>query len=73
MVVYLQANAFKEMPDVLCTCENIRILSMADNCIAELPAEIGRLSSLRELDMRKNDLSRLPGSLASGCRELERM
>ena len=56
-------NKLDSLPISICSCINLRILSLSDNCITDLPDDIGRLSSLQVLNLCNNRISYLPFSL----------
>jgi Leucine-rich repeat (LRR) protein len=60
---------WKALPACLVALENLRILYLENNCIAELPAELRGLRSLEELYVQDNQLIRIPPSIGA-CRAL---
>lgn len=57
-------NRLISLPDSICSCLRLRILSLAENNIVSLPDEIGRLSNLQVFNLCSNRLKHLPTSLS---------
>lgn len=57
-------NKIEFLPDSICSCLSLRILSLAENNLKCLPENIGRLTSLQVLNLCNNYLTYLPYSLS---------
>ena len=59
----LNCNKIDKIPDTICQCKNLQILSLRVNKITELPVAIVQLYKLKRLDLSGNIIRRLPESL----------
>jgi Leucine-rich repeat (LRR) protein len=56
----------RELPDGICSRDNLEKIDLSSNAMTNLTDEIGDLASLRKLTLDQNSLSQLPvrGTLA---------
>ncbi|EJD52319.1 L domain-like protein [Auricularia subglabra TFB-10046 SS5] len=59
----LDHNAFRVLPDSICSLTQLTSLSFTDNQVDKLPDQIGQLEKLETLNVRNNNLSELPASI----------
>lgn len=63
MIFYLfsaDENLLRSLPNEICSCSNLTILSVRGNKLTKIPVDIGRLTQLRVLNIVNNFLSNLP-------------
>lgn len=65
----LNSNRLRDLPRPLFLCQELRLLSIADNDVSQLPAAIGQLPHLQLLDARRNVLHDVPADLKA-CKRL---
>lgn len=61
--LFADDNNLQQLPDEICYCNNLTVLSVSRNRINELPSNIGQLSELKVLNIVRNCISTLPVSL----------
>lgn len=61
--LFADDNHLQQLPDEICYCNNLTVLSVSRNRITELPSNIGQLSELKVLNIVRNCISTLPVSL----------
>lgn len=65
----LDSNRMRDLPRPLFLCQELRLLSVADNDVAQLPPAVGQLPHLQFLDARRNALHDVPADLKA-CKKL---
>lgn len=62
----LKGQSLRELPDGICSRDNLEKIDLSSNAMTNLTDEIGDLASLRKLTLDQNSLSQLPvrGTLA---------
>lgn len=53
-------NLLRTLPNEICSCSNLSILSVRGNKLTKIPIDIGRLTQMRVLNIVNNFLSNLP-------------
>lgn len=53
-------NLLRALPNEICSCSSLTILSVRGNKLTKIPIDIGRLIQLRVLNIVNNFLSNLP-------------
>lgn len=61
--IFADDNQLQRLPDEICNCHNLSVLSVSCNHISELPSNIGQISRLKVLNIVRNCISSLPVSL----------
>uniref|UniRef100_A0A7S3EQ32 Uncharacterized protein n=1 Tax=Haptolina ericina TaxID=156174 RepID=A0A7S3EQ32_9EUKA len=59
----LKGQSLRELPDGICSRDNLEKLDLSSNAMTNLTDEIGDLASLRKLTLDQNSLSQLPAVL----------
>ncbi|KAE8746451.1 hypothetical protein FOCC_FOCC006817 [Frankliniella occidentalis] len=67
--IRLDSNRLRDLPRPLFLCQELRVLSVQDNDIAQLPAAVGQLPQLQVLNLRRNALHDVPPELKQ-CKKL---
>lgn len=61
--LFADDNLLQQLPDAICSCNNLTVLSISKNRVKELPSNIGQISALKVLNIVGNCISTLPVSL----------